>query len=406
MVQRDPADIEEQRRLENSLEDAAIALEVAVLAIIARRLGKLENVPLVEVYASMPADIAEMQKAIREGSKGLQQTVRNAIDAMASANDGWAADFYAAKGIEQIPASEHFAMKEAIRRNAKAVTDTIKAMCDSSVIAIIREDARGKKVQYTPLEEGYKQIVSEAASSMANGSKTVEQAVSQAVRNLSQNGLKVRYAPRYDAQGSKVYTTRNLHSAVRMNVMDAYRTCMGELREIQGREFGADGVEVSAHALSAPDHVEYQGIQYSYEPKRGYKLWDDVKRETAARPLETGANCGHMLSYILLDVSEPKYTKAELRDLKNRSQESVTFKGLSGDELTMSRYEASQYQRRLETTIRDAKKDAYLNEQAKQASKAKEARAKARAYTSQYKRISKEVGLIARDDLLRLHVQK
>lgn len=397
MVQRDPADIEEQRRLENGIEDAAIALEVAVLAIIARRLGNLENVPLVEVYASMPADIAEMQKAIREGSKGLQQTARNAIDAMAAANDGWAAEFYAAKGIKQIPASEHFAMKETIRRNAKAATDTIEAMCRSAVIGIIREDARGRKVQYTPLEEGYKQIVAEAASSMANGSKTVEQAVSQAVRNLSQNGLKVRYS-----SGN----TRNLHSAVRMNVMDSYRTCMGELREIQGREFGADGVEVSAHALSAPDHVEYQGIQYSYEPKRGYRLWDDVKRETSARPLETGANCGHLVSPVLLDISSPKYTKEELRDLKNRSQGNVTFKGLSGDELTMSRYEASQYQRRLETTIRDAKKDAYLNEQAKQASKAKEARAKASAYTAQYKRISKEVGLIARDDLLRLHVQK
>lgn len=397
MVQKDPADIEEQRRLENGIEDAAIALEVAVLAIIARRLGKLENVPLVEVYASMPADIADIRRTLQKGMESLKQTASKAIDAMASANDGWASKFYKAKGIEQIPASEHFAMKEAIRRNAKAATDTIEAMCKSSVIGIIREDALGRKVQYTPLEEGYRQIVAEAASSMANGSKTVEQAVSQAVKSLSQNGLKVRYS-----SGN----TRNLHSAVRMNVMDSYRACMGELREIQGREFGADGVEVSAHALSAPDHVDYQGMQYSYEPRRGYRLWRDIESETSARPLESGANCGHMLSYILLDVSEPKYTKAELRDLKNRSQESVTFKGLSGNELTMSRYDASQYQRRLETTIRDAKKDSYLNEQAKQAAEAKAAKAKASAYTAQYRRISKEVGLVARDDLLRLHVQR
>lgn len=385
---RDPADIEEQRRVEDSIEAAAIGMEVAALAVIARRLGNIEGKSLAEIYASMPSDIAEIQDAIKTGTESIKKTAVESMDGMASANDEWAKRYYDYRGVEQLSATEHKAMSSVLKAQTEAATEAIDAKCRSTVVRVGNE--------LLPLAPAYNTVITDAAISMQTGAKTVDQAISQAVKALSRSGLRVVYA-----SGA----TRNLYSAVSTNVMDAYRVAMSEMREIQGQEFGADGVEVSAHALCAKDHQDYQGIQYSYERKRGYDRWEDVQYEPA-RPLVVGANCGHVVFPVLLGISEPAYSKKELRELKRRSNEEVTFNGLSGKPLTMSRYDASQYQRKVETTIRKANQDAYLFGEAKAAKDAAAAKAMAKAYTAQYKRISSEAGLSTRMERTRAYVQK
>lgn len=389
---RDPSDIEEQRKVEDGIEAAAIGMEVAVLAVIARRLGKLEGKSLADVYASMPSDLSEIQSAIKEGTESIKKAAVDSMDDMAADNDQWAKRYYDYKGVEQLSAKEHQAMSAVLREQTEAATSAIEARCRSTVIKIANDTTS----EILPIEAAYKQVVTQAATSMTTGIKTVDQAISQAVKTLSKSGLRVLY---------QSGATRNLYSAVSMNVMDAYRVAMSEMREIQGEEFGADGVEVSAHALCAEDHQEYQGIQYSYEPRRGYRLWSEVQFEPA-RPLVIGANCGHVVSPVLLGISEPAYSKKELADLTRRSNEKVTFTGLSGKPLTMSRYDASQYQRKVETIIRKANQDAYLLGEANAAKDAAAAKAAAKAYTAQYKRISSQAGLSTRMDRTRAYVQK
>lgn len=392
MAYRDPADIEEQRKVEDGIEAAAIGMEVAVLAVIARRLGKLEGKSLADVYASMPSDLSEIQSAIKEGTESMKKAAVDSMDDMAAANDEWAKRYYDYKGVEQLPAKEHQAMSAVLEEQTEDATSAIEAKCRSTVIKIANDTTS----EVLPIEAAYKQVVTQAATSMTTGLKTVDQAISQAVKTLSKSGLRVLY---------QSGATRNLYSAVSMNVMDAYRVAMAEMREIQGQEFGADGVEVTAHALCAPDHQEYQGIQYSYEPRRGYRLWSEVQFEPA-RPLVIGANCGHVVSPVLLGISEPAYSKKELADLTRRSNEQVSFNGLSGKQLTMSRYDASQYQRKVETIIRKANQDAYLFNEANAAKDAAAAKAAAKAYTAQYKRMSPQAGLSTRMDRTRAYVQK
>lgn len=385
---RDPADIEEQRRVEDSIEAAAIGMEVAALAVIARRLGNIEGKSLAEIYASMPSDIAEIQDAIKTGTESIKRTAVESMDGMASANDEWAKRYYDYKGVEQLSATEHQAMSSVLKAQTEAATAAIDAKCSSTVVRVGNE--------LLPLAPAYNTVITDAAISMQTGAKAVDQAISQAVKALSRSGLRVVYA-----SGA----TRNLYSAVSTNVMDAYRVAMSEMREIQGHEFGADGVEVSAHALCATDHQDYQGIQYSYERKRGYRMWDEVQYEPA-RPLVVGANCGHVVFPVLLGISEPAYSKKELRELKQRSNEEVTFNGLSGKQLTMSRYDASQYQRKIETQIRNMNENAYLLKEANLTNFAKMEKDTAKAYTAQYKRISSEAGLSTRMERTRAYVQK
>lgn len=380
----DPADIESQRKVEDDIEAATVALEVAVLAVIARRLGKLGDNPSTrDVYAVMPSDIAEISAIISVGEKSIRQMVTDAMDRMAADNDEWAAFYYAHAGRDQVPASEHFLMRQKLREKTAEATRYVSAACRSSVIRI----GNGAS-DMLPVEAAYRRVVSAAATNIATGAMTGQQATSQAVRTLSRSGLRVQYASGL---------TRNLYSAVSMNVMDSYRVAMGDLREIQGMEFGADGVEVSAHAESAPDHLPYQGRQYSYAD------FDEIQdTDLSARPLETGANCGHIVFPVILGISSQKYTQSQLRDMERRSNGNVTVTGLSGKRLTMTRYEATQYQRQIETSIRKGNETAYLLREGGTPDPKLEAAIKAR--TRSYKRISKEAGVRTRMERTRAYV--
>ncbi len=76
--------------------------------------------------------------------------------------------------------------------------------------------------------------------------------------------------------------------------------------------------------------------------------WERINR-ILDRPLGT-LNCQHFATPIVLGVSKPVYSRKELSDINKRSTERIEYKGQK-----MSRYEASQRQRQMETAIRYAK---------------------------------------------------
>lgn len=384
----DPADIKAQRIAEAAIDAVYNQLELSIFDIVIEKLAKIEDMNIVDVYSSMPEDVARINRELEQGSKNLQKLTRKTLRDMARANDEWARTYYEASGVEQVSAVNHQALSKTLETATKAATTKIAAMCRSTVFAIGND-------RFAPIEQGYKRIVSNVATEMAAGEITGQQAVKKAVQSMVSNGLRVMY---------QSGVTRNLHTAVRTNVMDAYRTAMTEMREIQGKEFGADGVEVSAHALCAPDHRPYQGMRYPYKSRPDYRYtWDEVQN-LPARPLVTGANCGHTVFPIIIGVSSAAYSREELNELNRRSKEEVTFTGLGGKDLTMSRYDASQYQRKLETEIRKQKEQAYLLK--KNGLDASAANKAARHYSSEYKRISGEAGLTPRMENTRIYTKK
>lgn len=91
-------------------------------------------------------------------------------------------------------------------------------------------------------------------------------------------------------------------------------------------------------ASAPPDHRHIQGRQFSNEE------WESINR-SLDRPLGT-LNCQHFATPIVLGVSKPVYSRKELTDINRRSSERIEYKGQK-----MSRYEASQRQRQMETAI-------------------------------------------------------
>lgn len=197
----------------------------------------------------------------------------------------------------------------------------------------------------TVIFEPYRNLVDVAIDAATNGIDSYNNIIHKQLTDstlppnlrYADEGLKVTYASGL---------TRRLDSAVRMNVLEGVRQVNNGIREKAGEEFGADGVEVSAHALCAKDHIDIQGKQFS---KKEFEL----RNEELRRHIST-CNCKHYTFPIILGISKPTYTDKELRQYRENSEKPVNINGKE-----MTKYQATQVQRNMETAIRK-QKDKYI----------------------------------------------
>ena len=186
--------------------------------------------------------------------------------------------------------------------------------------------------QTTILSDGYKNAVDVAVQTAQAGVSDYNSAIRRAMKAAARDGLRVQYP--------NSGLTRRLDSAVRMNVLDGIRAINQDVMRQVGKEFGADGIELTAHNLCAEDHLPYQGLQMSN------KEFDRLQNTILDRPFGMW-NCRHSWHPILLGISQPAYSPEELADFKRNSRERIEIDGV-----TKTRYEWTQEQRRIETAIR------------------------------------------------------
>ena len=241
----------------------------------------------------------------------------------------------------------------------------------------------------TSLYEPYRNLVDTAIDAVVSGvgsynelirSQLTDTSLSSLVRNPDE-GLRITYASGL---------TRRLDSAVRMNVLDGIREVNNGIREQVGKEFGADGVEVSAHALCARDHIDIQGKQFS-------KKEFERRNEELRRHIST-CNCKHYTFPIILGISKPTHTDEELKQCKDNSEQVVNINGKE-----MTKYEATQVQRKVETEIRKAKDKAIFAENLGDDELVQKAKARVETLKKHYNSISIQAGLTPKID--RTYVQ-
>lgn len=237
-------------------------------------------------------------------------------------------ELYVAHNRIQIPFKQNQNMMNYIRSVQGLTHNTFMNMSNTTVIF-----------------EPYRNLVDVAIDAVTNGidsynniiRKQLTDSTLQSNLRYADEGLKVTYASGL---------TRRLDSAVRMNVLEGVRQVNNGIREKAGEEFGADGVEVSAHALCARDHIDIQGKQFS---KKEFEL----RNEELRRHIST-CNCKHYTFPIILGISKPTYTDKELKQYRENSEKPVNINGKE-----MTKYQATQAQRNMETAIRK-QKDKYI----------------------------------------------
>ena len=366
------------------LEELIQSTNDEVIGIIARRIKSFEGLSPSDIdklaNLSRTKDLDEIKQLLAELTDKTEKEIQNIFEKSAKENDKLAERLFEAKNIPQATYLSNKQLKSILGRFMDETKEKVLNISKTRAFVI-----DGK---VTNISKAYKNVINRAVYQASQGFVDYKTAMRRSVMELAQSGIQV-------VEFDTGYT-RRLDSQVRMNVLDGLSHMNMAYYEQQGEEFGADGYEISAHSLCAEDHLHIQGKQYT---KEQYKAINS----SLVRPIGT-MNCRHVAYPILIGISEPAYTSAELNEMAQKSTEAVTYTDLLGKEKTVERYQATQRQRRIETQIRQLKSEKYALDQLGDAVGVKAVQKKINDKVKYYKKMSSEVGILPKLD--RLTVKK
>ncbi|WP_304508928.1 phage minor capsid protein [Anaerotignum sp.] len=309
----------------------------------------------------------------RESGKSLKD-IEKLFNSVAQEGYDWSKPFYDAKGIKQIPLAENKTLQTIIASAAKTTKNSLLNLSNTKAIGI------GGGKDFQSIGAFYKKTIDKAITAAATGAEDYNTVIKKAIREMSQSGLRIKYEKGY---------TKRLDSAVRQNVLDGISYIAQETARATGEEFGADGVEISAHSPCAPDHIPYQGNQYSN------KDFDSLQK-SLTRPIGEW-NCRHIAYPIILGISSPTYSEGALKRIEHHSNKIIK---IDGKEYT--RYECTQIQRKLETALRYKREEKQIFQAVKDVDGTREATADIRILSNKYKEVSDKAGLPTKAERTRI----
>lgn len=373
----------------NSLPDPIAknmeALNQYVVERICKRIQKIGSISASDAHRLKSAieyagaDLQAVQKELERITGLNAKALESMFEDVAAENVDFANTYYKARGMETLKDyTENAALRSFVEAAKRTAADGVTNLSSTTMIGF----KSGKRV--LPLREYYIQTIDKAITFAQTRTVDYYTAMRSTVKEMARSGLRrVTFDTGY---------SRRLDSQVRMNLLDGVRQLNMQMLEQTGKEFEADGVEISAHALCAPDHQRIQGKQYSLAE------FERLNR-SLERPIGE-LNCHHFTTPIVLGVSKPAYSASELRDINRKSNQKVTYQTTDrqGNKVTetYTRYEASQRQRQLETAIRYAKDERDACVEAGDKLGATQARKKSAMLTAEYKRFSEQAGLTVR----------
>ena len=172
---------------------------------------------------------------------------------------------------------------------------------------------------------------------VSTGTKSYSQAIIDSISKIASVGGVITYP-----SGRNM----SIESATRMNIITGVNQTCGKLQELRANELGWDLMELTAHSGARPSHASWQGKIVSLSGQKGYLSKKDVGYGTATG--FKGVNCRHDW-YPYYKGSSRTYSEEQLRKWQN---EKVTY-----NRQKISKYDATQIQRKMERQIRQDKKD-------------------------------------------------
>lgn len=340
----------QEEQLVQLLIDRINALNEDILEIIGNRIKEIGEMTPTQVHQinqmlMYNTDIDRIIQKLAEVSGMNVKDIYSLFEYSAKTNQDFAKQFYKARGISYIPYAENKALKEQIRAIAKITAKEYANISRTSAIGYTVKDLKGNLV-FKDISSAYKDIIDKAILNAGQGKTTYQQEMRNAIKQIGQSGLKT-----LDYESGR---SVRLDSAIRQNTLEGLRTLTNQIQEQFGEEFGADGVEVSHHINSAPDHIDtVDGKQFSLNGDRVVKgkLYKDFNtvNNSLDRQVST-LNCRHYIFSIVLGVNKPQYTDKQLEEDKKKNKQGFDFDGKH-----YTNYEGEQLQRLIEREIRKQK---------------------------------------------------
>jgi len=179
----------------------------------------------------------------------------------------------------------------------------------------------------TTLSKVYQKEVDYALTSVASGLKTSDEAVSNAVKNLSHSGLRV-----VDYASGRSF---QLDTAIRNAVQTSFSQLAGNIAQSNVEEMGVEYVEVSRSLAPRPSHAEWEGQIYTVKDFKKKCHFGETDNAEAIYSY----NCHHMHYPYFKGISSP------MAEIKQYEDKTINDKNYTG-------YELTQAQRGMERNIR------------------------------------------------------
>ena len=277
--------------------------------------------------------IAELSRLSGKSIKDIEE----AFDLVAEENVEFAEVYAKAKNMEFVDYKDNDQLKRLVKAIAGETNATFKNISNAKMIGFVLKDADGNKI-FKNLKKTYNDLIDEAVFNVTTGTTDYQSAMRGVMKQLADSGVKIHE----EKIGYPSGYNRRIDSSVRQNVLTGIRQVNLEVQKQVGREYGANGIEVSAHSPCAEDHLSIQGKQFSNAEFK--KLNGNLERPIGEY------NCRHFVFSIVLGVSQPSYSKKMLNQMNRESQSIIEYEGQK-----YTAYEATQVQRKLETAIRKEK---------------------------------------------------
>ena len=369
-------------------ENRQKAIEDYVIKVIAERVN--------EIGKMLPSDIHKLERLYRTGSDvktinkmiakltGLQEKdIKRLIKEVAQDVYIDAKPYYDYRQIPQLPLSQNSALQTVISAISAQTQKEFRNLSNTKMIGfMIRDRKHPNRIKFYNVEETYKTIVDEAIQAVQSGVIDYGTAMRRTLKQLNSSGMRRVY-------WESGYSQR-MDTAVRRNILDGVKQINQQANIVVGEQFGADGMELTAHELPAPDHAPFQGHQFKnieYNKLQNNKSFVDTKgnRFPAQERIIGQWNCKHFAYPIILGVMKPTYTDKQLQGILDRNEKGMTL--ANGQHLTG--YEATQYQNKLALKVRQAKDGQMMAMEAGDMDLAREYQARVTRYTKNYNAFNK-----------------
>lgn len=303
-----------------------------------------------------------------------------------------------------IPYQENEPIQRIVSAVAKQTAGTYRNLAQAQAF-MIRDLKNPNILKPTKIAEAYQSIVDEAIQAAQSGVVSYNVAMERSLKQIIDSGLIANYNPKtgrysvtYNPKSGRTFT-QSLDAAVKRNLLDGIRAVNQGVQDETGKQFGADGKELTVHALSAPDHEPMQGRQFTMEqferlnnqmdcesyPAKGQQK---VTFKAIKRPISK-YNCKHFAYNVILGVAPPNYSDEELQHFVENNKKGYTLP----DGKHITGYECTQMQRMYERNIRKNKYGQIAALKANNPELAQKYQSKVDDYTKKYKAFSDACGL-------------
>ena len=322
--------------------------------------------------------LADLEKASQLSRKDLEDL----LEITAKENIDFANTYYEAKKMDKV----YYETSKQFQNLVKAVEKTTKGeftnLSKTTALKLLKDNG---KPLYLDIKKAYNEVIDRCVLAVSTGQYDYQKAMYDTIKQLSSSGVKKIF---YDNEGKRAYA-RRLDSSVRMNILDGVRQVNIGIQEQVGKEFGADGVEVSHHVNCAPDHIHIDGQQFS--KKKFEKINNNLTRPVASM------NCRHFVFSIVLGVSSPLYTKKQLEEDRKNNEKGFEYEGKH-----YTLYEGEQLQRKIELAVRQQKDLQIIAKASNDKDTISKSQSNITQLTQKYKELSKISGLPTKMDRMRV----